>query len=290
MRYSAAFFEKIVIDMLGLSNSKSVENKRTIRSVFGISFQVMAELWRLLKPTKKIARGARPRHLLWAFIFLRVYGSEKQNCLLAKCKCRKTYRFWTWAFLEALANLDQKLIRFEKRFEGWDPTNAALITVDGTDCRIKEPSPFNPVWWSHKFNGPGVKYEIGICIATGDIVWVNGPFPAAFSDKQIFDSELSLRLFPGEMVEADGGYTGRPQIATPGMGKTSRSRKAKSQARGRHENVNGLAKAFNCLDTRWRHDLDKHGIAMRAILVTKQCCFNLGEKLYPVDFTRVNYD
>ena len=50
------------------------------------------------------------------------------------------------------------------------------MTVDGTDVMIWEPTPFSKMWYSHKFHGAELRYEIGMCIQTGDIVWVNGPF------------------------------------------------------------------------------------------------------------------
>eukprot|EP00171_Calliarthron_tuberculosum_P023094 IDg23094t1 len=40
------------------------------------------------------------------------------------------------------------------------------VSVDGTDCQIAEPRPFNRGWYSHKFKGPGVRYEVGIVIDT----------------------------------------------------------------------------------------------------------------------------
>ena len=40
-----------------------------------------------------------------------------------------------------------------------------------------EPSPFSPKWFSHKFRGPGIRYELALCIRTGDIVWAYGGFP-----------------------------------------------------------------------------------------------------------------
>ena len=52
-----------------------------------------------------------------------------------------------------------------------------MVSVDGTDCMIHKPSPFRSKLWSQKFNGPGVRYEVGLGIQNGDIVWVNGPFP-----------------------------------------------------------------------------------------------------------------
>ena len=70
------------------------------------------------------------------------------------------------------------------------------MSIDGTDCRIQEPTPFDPLWYSHKFNGPGVRYEVGICIQTGWIVWVHGPFPAGdFPD-------IKILLFRAERVIA----------------------------------------------------------------------------------------
>ena len=51
------------------------------------------------------------------------------------------------------------------------------MTVDGTDCPIQEPSPFDKMWYSHKFNGAGVHYEVAVAIGTGHIVHVQGPYP-----------------------------------------------------------------------------------------------------------------
>ena len=60
------------------------------------------------------------------------------------------------------------------------------ISVDGTDCPIHEPCPFDKAWFSQKFKGPGVKYEIAIDVLTGDCVWISGPYQASKSDIKIF--------------------------------------------------------------------------------------------------------
>ena len=39
-----------------------------------------------------------------------------------------------------------------------------FISLDGTDFCIQEPSPFDPMWCLHKFEGPGVWYEVGIWV------------------------------------------------------------------------------------------------------------------------------
>jgi hypothetical protein len=55
-----------------------------------------------------------------------------------------------------------------------DNGSACKVTVDGTDFRIMEPIPFDSKWLSEKFNEPGVKYEVAVCIQTGWIVHTNG--------------------------------------------------------------------------------------------------------------------
>ena len=91
------------------------------------------------------------------------------------------------------------------------------VTVDGTDFRIREPQEFSTRWFSHKFNGPALRYEVAVSINGGDIVHTNGPFPAgAWPDITIFRDELIHKLEEDEMIEADRGYKGEPtKIRTP---------------------------------------------------------------------------
>jgi hypothetical protein len=81
------------------------------------------------------------------------------------------------------------------------------VTADGTDFPILEQFPFDVKWFSHKFNGPGVRYEVAISIQMGDIVWVHGPFPCGkWPDLQVARDALIYALDAGEMYLADGGY------------------------------------------------------------------------------------
>lgn len=38
------------------------------------------------------------------------------------------------------------------------------MPVDGTDLRILESSPFNPLLFSQNLGGPGLRYEIGVIL------------------------------------------------------------------------------------------------------------------------------
>ena len=64
-------------------------------------------------------------------------------------------------------------------------------------------------WYSHKFKYSAVRYEVGLSILKGDIVWINGPFPAGlYPDINIFRENLKGALDEDERVVADDGYIG----------------------------------------------------------------------------------
>jgi hypothetical protein len=88
------------------------------------------------------------------------------------------------------------------------------VTVDGTDFRIYKKMPFWPGWKLFKFNGPGVQYKVGLCICTGEIVWIHGSFPCGqWPDIRVFCHALIHKLEEGEKVEADLGYRGEPSMS-----------------------------------------------------------------------------
>lgn len=147
---------------------------------------------------------------------------------------------------------------WENRWEGYNGSQAT-ITLDGTDFMIPEQYPFHPMWWSHKFNGPGLRYEIGVCIQTGHIVWVNGPFPCgAWPDLRIARSWIITEMAPGEMMVADGGYNdGGYYFLTP-TGLNRPLDHMRQAGRSRHEVVNALFKDWAILKQVFRHKISMH--------------------------------
>ena len=163
------------------------------------------------------------------------------------------------------------------------------MSVDGTDFLIFEPSPFWTGWYSHKFNGPALRYEIAICIQTGQIVWVHGPFPAgAWSDISIFRHALKKLLEKGERVEADNGYGDEAVDRPYDKAYTAGQMVAKSQLRARHETVNRRFKQFNALQQRFRHDKEKHAHVFNAVAVITQISLANESPLFPVDYRSYN--
>jgi hypothetical protein len=90
--------------------------------------------------------------------------------------------------------------------------NDCLMSIDGTDFKIKQKGSAKKgnTFGSHKYAGKSaLRYELGIVILLGNLVWVGGSYPAgAWPDIKIFMHELAHLLKPGERVEADNGYVG----------------------------------------------------------------------------------
>jgi hypothetical protein len=160
-------------------------------------------------------------------------------------------------------------INFENRFMG-DNGSLAKISLDGTDCPIQEPRPFNDKYFSAKFGKAGLKYEIGICIQTGWIVWYNGPFPAGASEKTIAKIGVIRKILPDEKILVDSGFVGcHPCMILP-SGIHGISQRMKSLCRARHETVNGRIKTFSVMSSRFRHDIKKHESCFLAVLTVTQ--------------------
>ena len=162
-----------------------------------------------------------------------------------------------------------------------------LVTVDGTDYRIPEPSVFDTRWYSHKFRGPGLRYEISVCIRTGKIVSYNGPFECGrWPDLNIFRNKLKGMLTVGEKVVADRGYRGDDKVLTPDDYINRAHQKAMSNARARHETINRRLKTWGILKQFFRNKLDKHHIAFRSALVLEEIAIENGRPPFQVAHMR----
>jgi hypothetical protein len=143
-----------------------------------------------------------------------------------------------------------------------DNGSQCKVTVDGTDFRIMEPSPFEPKWLSEKFNGPGVKYEVAVCIQTGWIVHTNGPYPCGeWHDLTVARDDLCYKLADSEedeMALADGGYADGYNFFETPTGHNNPDQKMKAVARARHETVNRRFKMWGIMGQRFRSKPQKH--------------------------------
>eukprot|EP00559_Dactyliosolen_fragilissimus_P004548 CAMPEP_0184857772 /NCGR_PEP_ID=MMETSP0580-20130426/2924_1 /TAXON_ID=1118495 /ORGANISM="Dactyliosolen fragilissimus" /LENGTH=188 /DNA_ID=CAMNT_0027353561 /DNA_START=237 /DNA_END=803 /DNA_ORIENTATION=+ len=150
-----------------------------------------------------------PEHLLWGLLFLKHYSVETLHATVPGVSV-DTFRKWAWIFVYQISYLEEEVIVWSNRYKG-DTHEDCMVSVDGVDCRINGPSPYHEElsrqWYSYKFKGAGVRYEIAVSIKAGHIVWINGPYPCgSYPDTRIFKLGIMHYLDPGERVEADAGY------------------------------------------------------------------------------------
>ena len=302
----------------GRVGSKVVEN-RNFREYFGTSQNIVQILWKLLVDNDLLPENCQLKHLLWTLFFMKVYPKQAPACSgvggSGGAVDPKTLCKWAWAFIINIAELedivvsviDAKLavlfifvlllvdsffsnqIDFEQRKVG-DVYNDCLMSVDGTDFQIQQKGPAvrGNRYGSHKFGGrSGLRYELGICILTSHLVWIQGPYPAGqFNDIAIFNMCLAHKLDPYERVEADNGYCGHVDKVKCPKNANNRLEKRRMQARvrARHETFNGRLKNWGILKQVFRHKVLLHGKVFRACAVITQLMVENGELLFSVEY------
>lgn len=88
-----------------LRRNATQSKKRTDRhfkSLFGISPVVCSDLWKQLNLT--INNAAKPEHLLWGLLFLKVYDTEQGNRSITGVS-EKTFRKCCWIIIKGIASL-----------------------------------------------------------------------------------------------------------------------------------------------------------------------------------------
>jgi hypothetical protein len=164
------------------------------------------------------------------------------------------------------------------------------MTIDGTNFRIQQKgiAKKGNTFGSHKYAGkPTLGYELGINILKGNLVWVEGPYPAgAWPDLKIFLNTLAGHLLPVEHVEANNGYVGHPdKIKCPNNDcNPAKNLEMQLAARLRQETFNGHLKNWGILERTYRHKISQHGSVFTACTVITQLCVANGEPLFEVEY------
>lgn len=177
---------------------------RRFRSWFGTSSIICAWGWHELE-SRGLPEGVEKKHYLWALTLMKTYETEANLSSKVGAVDETTFRKWAWLVVDLISwleldlvslfviqqsaaiSLSNKLLPFsqivwDNRHQG-DVGNDCLVSVDGVDCQIpqvlkwdpiKEKMVLNKQLYSHKFKGPGLRFEVGICLLTSDIVWLHG--------------------------------------------------------------------------------------------------------------------
>jgi hypothetical protein len=147
---------------------------------------------------------------------------------------------------------------------------------------------FATEFMSHKFKGNGLKYEVGVCIATGHIVWVHGPSRAGKSNITLARQAFVSFLNDDEMAVANSGYQGEFQlIKTPDKVhfRSGLEFYDAAVARACYETVNLRFKNNQVLVKRLRHSLAFHSACFQAVAVVSQLIIKNVEPLFDVQYS-----
>lgn len=147
------------------------------------------------------------------------------------------------------------------------------------DFKIQEPTPFSTKWYSHKFRGPGVRYELGLNIRTGGLIWAHGGYPCGiYPDLKLAREAFVLSVNPGELTLADKGYNDAQFFIL----KTANNYREHGTIMARHETVNKRMKQFKILKHIYRNALHKHPLVFHAVANLTQLMITNGHPLFSV--------
>ena len=252
---------------------------------FGIAPEVASNVWNKLVDRSRIPRAGAPKHLLFAYVLLKIYAGDKPMSKIVGCHFN-TFTKWAWIFIRQIHDLHHEVIRFDNRFLGWDRTKTnASGTVDCTTFGCLDTFPFDKAMWDPKRSKAGLKYEVAHSIHNGSIIHWNGWFKGSVSDIKIFRDSLKEKLEAGECLESDSGCSGENCLKNPDVAKSRKSKQQKGVARARQEFIFCKMKKFASMRGIWIHSYDKHKLAVGALLVSIQLGFELGTvQLFDIEY------
>jgi len=253
------------------------------KAVYGAHPIVLSAIWLRLQTTEIAAaridtskkRSIHLKNFLRSMHFLKRYPTETIRKYQSG-NTRKTVRKWCWYFVEHIAALRDEKIVWPGDNE-W--TTIFIISVDGVQCRFHEVKHAvlskDPAYFAHKFNGPGLGYELALHLFEPRLVWLRKNEKTKDSDLKAYRQQLKNMIPPGKLVVADGGYRDKqdPQMASPNAYDTPELKTFKARARMRQEHFHSRIKAFNCLTGQFASSEMRHADCFEAICVV--LCFEM---------------
>ena len=233
---------------------------RRFRAHYGIGPRAVEALISDLKHYQP-GKSVDPKSLLMTICWIKLYDTEEVMAGqwgFGEKYCRETVN-------DYLSRI-QSLRPMKINFNNLDPT-CNLLPIDTVHIRIQElRSDPNSKWWSHKFNGPGVSFEVVVDPKLGKIRWINGPEPASIHDitflrggkkgdeKNWKKSSLYFHLPKNVKLVGDSAYLGQPDKVTATMDAHHAATKILfARMKSMMETCFGRLKNFKVLRESFRH-------------------------------------
>jgi hypothetical protein len=87
---------------------------RHFREFFGTPVDAVEIVWDLLVRESLLPEKGHPKHLLWALHFMKTYPKQGPACATVGASAgavdAKTFRKWVWAFIRAIAELEEVVV------------------------------------------------------------------------------------------------------------------------------------------------------------------------------------
>ena len=87
---------------------------RHFREFFGTPVDAVEIVWDLLVRESLLPEKGCPKHLLWALHFMKAYPKQGPACATVGASAgavdAKTFRKWVWAFIRAIAELEEVVV------------------------------------------------------------------------------------------------------------------------------------------------------------------------------------
>ncbi len=159
------------------------------------------------------------------------------------------------------------------------------MSIDGMDFHILQKG---PAFASHKYAGKSaLRYELGIDILAGNLVWVSGPYPAGKWNDVIFLNNFAHCLEPGKRVKADNSYIGHAdKIKCPNNNCNLVENLAiQTCVRSQHVTFNAHLKFWGNLGQTYHHNILKHGSVFYACVILSQLAITNDKPLFDVEYS-----
>lgn len=247
------------LSVFAACQSTHSHSEDTFKSITGCSSTIMHTIWvTYLAATNMFL----PRDLLWTLSFLHLYIKNDVAMAALWGVSSPTFFDIVWPCFHYLGQVMNE-IHWEHRLPPYSfvPTSGfwegTTVVIDTTECPIA--STFRATYSGYKRDHT-FKYELGVQIASGEIVWAPTPgFLGPEADQNVFgENKIIDLMLPNEKFVGDGHYIGLPHslIQTP-----EKMTENVAHVRAIIEHVFGRLKEFHCLATAWRHNENFHYVA-----------------------------
>ena len=134
----------------------------------------------------------------------------------------------------------------------WTKSFLVSIIINATECSIQRPCKvLQQIFYSGKIKQHALKYEIGVSIQTGLIVWIGSRVVGSIHDLTIAKNSL-LQVYSNKIFIENKRYVGYERILTPFKTPTNQSKELWNslirKLRVSVEHVYGRIKIFHCLN------------------------------------------